>query len=187
VQVRNSDQQYIKNIAKHMIIGNGDVAKVLTDRHGLIFFASGVSNSSETRQSEFQREIDLLLKQDPSYRLVYFSSLCVFYSDTPYAKHKKNIEDLVKNNFPRYTIMRLGNIDWGINPHTIFNSLRNKIKNNEPFEIQDTYRYIVSRKEFDHWIGLIPDWNSEMNITGKLLSVQEIADQIRREQKRDTP
>lgn len=46
-----------------MIIGNGDVASVLQDRDDLIYFASGVSNSQETRGSEFRREKDLLFEQ----------------------------------------------------------------------------------------------------------------------------
>ena len=36
-----------------MIIGNGDIASVLNDREGAIFFVSGVSNSNEIRESEF--------------------------------------------------------------------------------------------------------------------------------------
>ena len=38
-----------------MIIGKGDIASILIDREDVIFFASGVSNSSEIRQSEFER------------------------------------------------------------------------------------------------------------------------------------
>jgi hypothetical protein len=36
-----------------MIIGNGNIAKVLKDRDDLIFFASGVSNSSCEDQNEY--------------------------------------------------------------------------------------------------------------------------------------
>src|SRR4030042_1919037 len=118
-----------------MILGHGDIASVLTDREGMIFFASGVSNSSEMRESEYQREIDLLLRQDKNKRLVYFGSLSIFYSDTRYARHKKQMEDLVKNNFEFYTIIRMGNISWGNNPHTLINFLKNKIKNCEQFEV----------------------------------------------------
>lgn len=47
-----------------MILGNGDIASALrpVDRPDRLFFASGVSNSSETRLSEFNRERDLLLR-----------------------------------------------------------------------------------------------------------------------------
>ena len=47
-----------------MIVGYGDIASVLKDRKGTIFFASGVSNSQETRESEYKREEDLLMKQN---------------------------------------------------------------------------------------------------------------------------
>jgi nucleoside-diphosphate-sugar epimerase len=160
-----------------MIIGNGDIASALKDKN-ITYFASGVSNSSETRESEFRRELDLLLEQDISRKIVYFSSLCVFYSDTPYAQHKRMMEEVVKSNFRKYTIMRLGNITWGKNPHTIINFFRNKIKNREDLEIRDTYRYLVDRDEFLHWIDMIPDWNCEMNVTGRRLTIRQIVDEI---------
>lgn len=45
-----------------MIIGTGLIANSLKeiDSEDVIFFASGVSNSLETRQSEFEREYNLL-------------------------------------------------------------------------------------------------------------------------------
>ena len=105
-----------------MIIGNGDIASAIKDRKDLLFFASGVSNSRETRESEYRREIDLLLKQDKNSHIVYFSSLCVFYSNSRYAQHKRYMEKLVKG-FRKWTIIRLGNITWGTNPHTLINFL----------------------------------------------------------------
>lgn len=157
-----------------MIIGHGDIASVISDREDRIYFASGVSNSAETKESEYRREIDLLLRQDKFKHLVYFSSLCIFYSDSRYAKHKRKMEDIVKKMFINYTIIRMGNIAWGSNPHTLINFIRNKIRNREPFEIQDVYRYIVEKEEFLHWINLIPPFSCEMNITGKRLLVREI-------------
>ena len=160
------------------IIGNGDIASALEDKKDITYFASGVSDSSETRESEFKRERDLLLSQD-AWHLVYISSLCVFYLDTPYAKHKREMEEVVKNNFPVYTIMRLGNITWGNNPKTLLNFFKNKIKNKEDFEIQDTYRYLVDKDEFQHWIDMIPDWSCEMNITGRRMTIKQIVDELK--------
>lgn len=157
-----------------MIIGHGDIASVLKDKKNRIYFASGVSNSQETRESEFQRETDLLLKQDKSQHIVYFSSLAVFYSDSRYAQHKKQMEELVKNNFKHYTIVRLGNITWGTNPHTIINFFRNRLIKNKPIEVRDEHRYIIEKEEFLHWMDLIPDWNCEMNISGQFLTIKEI-------------
>jgi len=157
-----------------MIIGHGDIAKAIKNKKGLLFFASGVSNSKETRESEYQREIDLLLKQDVNSHIIYFSSLCVFYSKTRYAQHKNLMETLIKDTFKQYTIFRLGNITWGDNPHTIINFFRNQKKNNKPIEIRDEYRYIITKQEFQHWINLIPNWSCEMNITGRMLSIKKI-------------
>lgn len=158
----------------NMIIGHGDIASVLQDREGFIFFASGVSNSQETRESEYQREIDLLMDQDKKKHIVYFSSLCIYYSEGRYARHKKHMEELIRKNFKHYTIVRLGNITWGKNPHTLINYFRNRKKEGKELEVRNVYRYVINKKEFLHWISLIPDWNSEMNITGRRLKVSQI-------------
>jgi hypothetical protein len=167
-----------------MIIGNGDIASVLKefkDMPDRLWFVSGVSNSGETRASEYQREVNLLLRQDTSLHIVYVSSLCVFYSDTPYACHKRMMEKLIKQTFKRHTIIRIGNITWGDNPHTLLNFLRKKIRNNEPLEIRDVYRYIVDKDEFLYWLRLIPEWNCEMNVPGKRMKVCEVVGMIREE------
>lgn len=160
-----------------MIIGHGDIASVLPDRDNLLFFASGVSNSQETRESEYEREKRLLLAQfhyPEGQHLVYFSSLSIFYADTRYVRHKKEMEILVRLNFSPYTIIRLGNITWGTNPHTLINFIRGKILKYEPVEIQDTYRYIITKEELLHWIAMIPPWSCEINIPGRMLTVRKI-------------
>jgi len=154
--------------------GKGDIASKLIDREGFTFFARGVSNSQETDESEYQREKDLLLQQPKDRRLVYFGSLSIFYNDNRYTRHKKEMEELIVDNFPKYCIVRLGNIDWGKNPHTLINTLRSRVSNGEPVEIQDVYRYVVGQDEFLHWINLIPDFNCEINIPGERMKVKEI-------------
>ena len=153
-----------------MIIGTGDIASVLPDRDDLLFFASGVSDSSCTDLNEFSREKRLLLSQPNNKRLVYFSSLSIHYKDSMYTKHKKEVEHLVKLAFPDYCIIRLGNIDWGTNPNTIINYF----KNNPTAEIRDEFRYIINKEDFLHWIDLIPNFNTEMNLTGQRMSIQQI-------------
>ena len=158
-----------------MIIGHGDIASVLVDRPDRLFFASGVSNSRETRESQYRREKKLLLKQDKTLHLVYFSSLCVFYSNNRYARHKKEMENLVKKHFPHYTILRLGNITWGVNPHTLINFFKKQVQEKRPLQIRRVHRYLIAnRYELLHWINLIPDWNCEMNITGIKMLVKDI-------------
>ena len=156
------------------IIGHGDIASVLSDREDRIYFASGVSNSRETRESEYAREKTLLLQQEKIRHLVYFSSLSIFYSDTRYAQHKLEMEALVKEHFPRYAIIRLGNITWGTNPHTIINSFREQIRKSEPLVIRDAYRYVVDKIEFLYWVSMIPAWPCEISITGQRLSIEQI-------------
>lgn len=154
-----------------MIIGDGDIGSVLKDREDFLFFASGVSNSQEDRISEFQREKELLdqyLDQQDK-RLVYFSSLSIFYKDSPYTRHKKRMESYVKM-FPKHSIIRIGNISWGKNPNTLINYLRA----HPEAPLEDAYRYVIDKEEFLHWISLIPDWNCEMNCPGHMMKVKEI-------------
>jgi nucleoside-diphosphate-sugar epimerase len=162
-----------------MIIGRGDIASAIADVPSLdhadrIYFASGVSNSRETRNTEYQREAELLVQQDPSKHLVYFSSLSVFYAGTPYAQHKRTMEAMVRSHFMRHTIMRLGTIDWGENPNTIINYMRAEHKAGRPLKIENTYRYVLTMGEFHHWLGMIPAWPCEMNITGTRMTVHQI-------------
>lgn len=155
-----------------MVIGNGDIASVLPESD-LLFFASGVSNSQETRKAEYYREMKLLSSMDKTKHIVYFSSLGVLNRETRYYQHKRTMEVLVKRYFPSHTIIRIGNISWGKNPNTLINYL----KAHPEAEIRDEYRHIVDKDEFLYWINLIPDWSCEMNITGKFLTVQEVYDE----------
>jgi|SRR3990167_273356 len=155
-----------------MIVGRGDIASVLPKKSDLLFFSSGVSNSGETRESEYKRERDLLLEQHTGAHIVYFSSLAIFYSDTRYTQHKRDMEAMIKENFPKHCIMRLGNISWGTNPNTLINYLRAYPN----AEIRDEYRYIVGKDEFLHWVGLIPHFSCEINVPGDRLKVKEIVD-----------
>lgn len=156
-----------------MVVGHGDLASVLPDRADLLFFASGVSNSWCEEEREFSREAELLLSQDSRAHIVYFSSLAVMWADTPYFRHKRYMETLVRESFLNWTIVRLGNIDFGKNPHTLINYLRA----HPNAEIRDEWRYICSKDELLHWVRRIPPWNVEMNITGKRMKVQEIYDE----------
>lgn len=163
---------------RQLIIGHGDIAKVLPKRDDLLFFASGVSNSGETRESEYQREIDLLMSQDKKQHIVYFSSLAVINPKeeeyTRYIWHKRHMEELIKKHFSKYTIVRLGNIDWGTNQHTLINYLKNKTERGEKIKLENVYRYIVSKEEFLYWINLIPKFSCEINIVGRRMLVKDI-------------
>lgn len=160
-----------------MIIGHGDLASALTDRPDVTWFASGVSNSKCTDVGEYEREVMLLINQPRDKHLVYFSSLCVYTSNTVYAAHKKVMEAHVRQLFTSYTIVRLGNIDWGTNPNTLINYL----KAHPEAEIQNVYRHIVSLDEFKYWMNLIPvGARNEMNVPGRMVFVPDLVKALNR-------
>lgn len=127
-----------------MIIGNGIIANAIKsyDREDIVFFASGVSNSLETRASEFEREFSLLktvYEENKEKKLVYFSTLSILdqsKQDSHYVIHKKEIESYIENNIEHYLILRIGNIVGnGGNPNTLFNFLKTQIVNNNEFAL----------------------------------------------------
>lgn len=157
------------------IIGTGDIASVLVDRPDVTFMASGVSNSRETHPNAFQRELQLVMSLPRDRHLVYFSSLCIYYAQTEYARHKRIMENTIRSHFPGYTIIRLGNIDWGKNPNTLINYL----KAHPGAYAQETYRHIVSKEEFLYWVSMIPvPGYNEMNVPGKMVWVPELMKQL---------
>lgn len=158
-----------------MILGTGDIATALEDRSDITFFASGVSNSREYKDETFRRESNLLMEQERNIHLVYFSTLSIYYSKSPYVLHKLNMEYLVKTHFKTYTIVRLGNILWGSNENTLINYLKGKVSEHDTVLIHNTYRYLISKEEFKHWMKLIPvGIQNEMNITGKMVWVPDL-------------
>jgi len=127
-----------------MIIGNGILAKAFVpyDNQNIIFFASGVSNSLETRSSEFMREIDLLrltVEQNPDKKLVYFSTCSIYDSsktESQYVLHKLNVERIIAEICPRYSIFRIGNaVGKGGNNNTLINYLKNSIEDDKMIQI----------------------------------------------------
>ncbi|MCT2407869.1 hypothetical protein NZD88_09995 [Chryseobacterium antibioticum] len=135
-----------------MIIGTGLIANSLKDinSENNLFFASGVSNSLETRSSEFEREFSLLrstLENNKNAKLIYFSTLSVndqSKQESHYVLHKLKIEDYIKNNSESYLILRIGNIVGnGGNPNTLFNYLKNQIMNNHKFVIHSKARRLL--------------------------------------------
>lgn len=163
-----------------MIVGKGNIARVLKDREDVTFFASGVSNSAEDRESEYERELDTLIKQDPNKHLVYFSSLSIYRSNNRYNQHKKKMEGWVKQIFKSYTIVRIEIISWGKNPTTIHNVFKRKIENGEPITVIDDFRYIVTEDELNYWLDLIPVGEKhEMNIPGERFHVYDILKMVK--------
>jgi nucleoside-diphosphate-sugar epimerase len=136
-----------------MVVGNGLIAKAFQNyksKDHFLIFASGVSDSKSDNESDFKREYDLLsesISNNPEKKIVYFSTSSVFDNDlkeTPYAKHKIKLENLIKKNASSYNIFRLSNLaGFSNNPNTILNFF---------------YFHIVQGRHFDLWK------NSERNI-----------------------
>lgn len=160
-----------------MIIGRGDIAQQLwrVDKPFINFFASGVSNSKQEDEKEYDREFALLMKQPKDQHMVYFSSLCIYYSQTRYAQHKVHVERLIKESFATYTIVRLGNITWGKNEHTIINYFKGQHYNKQTPNLEDGHRFIITEAEFCYWMRHLPiGAKNEMNIPGEMVSINEI-------------
>ena len=163
-----------------MIIGNGSVAKVLEDRDDLIFFASGVSNSSCTDEKEYEREFNLLKTVSTDKHVVYFSNLGIYYKYDRYTQHKREIEEYIRNNYKSYTIVRIEVCEWVKTPHTILNFFKTQLSQGIEPTIQDTTRYVLSVDEFLYWVRMIqPGIRNEMNILGRKLTIAQIVDEIK--------
>lgn len=135
-----------------MIIGNGLIATSLKniDSDEMLFFASGVSNSLETRSSEFEREFTLLrnaLENNLNSKFIYFSTLSIndqSKQDSHYVLHKKEIENYIQKKSDNYLILRIGNIvGRGGNPNTLFNYLKTQISNNNKFALHTKARRLL--------------------------------------------
>lgn len=123
-----------------MIVGNGLIASLFTeyDKENIIFFASGVSNSLETRKEEFLREENLIKKtivENPNKVLIYFSTCSVYDSsktESQYVLHKLKMEQIIIQLCPQYLILRLSNaVGNGGNPNLLMNYLVRSVKNEE--------------------------------------------------------
>jgi hypothetical protein len=160
-----------------MIIGRGDIASILNDREGAIFFASGVSKSTETKESEFKREIELLDKQDKTKCLFYFSTIALddLSKNNEYHNHKRKMESLIKSNFKNYNIIRIGNITWGSNPNTFINYIKNKKSKGEPVEIKDEYKYVIDKEQLLLLTDNLPlTGQNTICVFGKMAKVAEL-------------
>jgi hypothetical protein len=163
-----------------MIIGNGSIASILKDRDDLVFFASGVSNSSCTDEKEYEREFNLLKTVSKDNHIVYFSNLGIYYKQDRYTQHKREVEEYIRNNYKNYTIVRIEVCEWAKTPNTILNFFKRQLSQGIEPTIQDTTRYVLSLSEFLYWIGLIQSGvRNEMNILGRKLTISQIIDEIK--------
>ncbi len=149
-----------------MVIGNGLIAKkfaLYNENSEYLLFASGVSDSSNTVQSHFKKEELLLcesLKTYASKTFVYFSSCdaeCIHTKDNLYYQHKRNMENIIKNNSKKFYIFRLPQIvGKGGNDKTLINFFIFSITKHREFNLfKDTYKNILDIDDvftFCHYI-----------------------------------
>jgi dTDP-4-dehydrorhamnose reductase len=161
-----------------MIIGRGTIAQLLnkfSNREDVIIFASGVSNSLEIDENEFQREINLLyqtinnIKDDHIF--VYFSTINIFdpsLQENRYVLHKKNIEKLITSNLNKSIIIRVPIlIAKSKNPHLLVNYFIDHIKNKLEFVVfKNAYRYFINSTDFVNLSEIIinSDQNGAFNL-----------------------
>ncbi len=107
----------------------------------VVIFASGVSNSRETRRISFEREERLLKTIIESYykkTIVYFGTCSVYdnsVNQTSYVQHKLKMEHLIENKCQKFYIFRLPQIVGQTSSPTLINHLFNAIYNDEELAI----------------------------------------------------
>lgn len=149
---------------------------MIQDREGALFFASGISNSSALLDDPgFKREIELFRQQPADLCIFYFSTISIFYKESPYTSHKKKMEQLIRANFNNYNIIRIGNISWDKNPNTFINALREKRYRGEEFVVFDEFRWMINKEELLLITNNLPlKGQNEINIFGKMAKVKDL-------------
>lgn len=127
-----------------MLIGNGMMAKQFAkykDNNDVLIFASGVSNSKETQDSEFEREFTLLqetITNNPEKHFVYFGTSSMYdpmARHSPYVLHKLAMEQYVIENCKSYNIFRISQVIGRANNPTLVNFIVNNIIYDKEFDV----------------------------------------------------
>jgi len=180
-----------------MVVGSGMLAKAFSSyikNENVVIYASGVSNSSENSDENFQREIGLLescIQENKHSLIVYFSTCSVnddSLKETKYVQHKKFIEEYIQNNTQKFIIFRLPIvIGYAKNNSTLFNFLKEKLSSNQDVFIQkNAYRYLVDIEDVSYVLSKIIDSKEFLNCIidvsfSKKISVLEISKIIKKE------
>jgi hypothetical protein len=171
-----------------MVVGSGMLAKAFSPfarDSRVVIFASGVSDSSETSADAFQREKDLLLQTRAAHAdalLVYFSTCSVHdpdRRDTPYVRHKLELEALLASSSQPWLVLRLPlALGTGHRGRTLGCFLYDRITRNEPFEVwAGSTRYPIDVEDaFRIATRLIADrsnWNRVIEVALRAFPVLE--------------
>jgi nucleoside-diphosphate-sugar epimerase len=174
-----------------LIVGKGLISRSLSevDRGDCTFFASGVSDSSETRAVEFARERALLsthLKDGADRRFFYFSTCSVLDNglpDSPYVAHKREMETLVSQSNGG-VVVRLPNVvGFGGNPSNLVNVIARSIQMGTQFPIHNqAKRYLVGASDVAALVSAAcsdskcpPEFNL---VPDEMLTILEIVEEL---------
>lgn len=124
-------------VRDQVIVGSGMIAKAFGKVRGLrgtVLHAAGVSDSSCTRQSEFDRDRERLRDSLLTPGLFIYVSTCSV-EDKPYTHHKRAMEVMVRERGD-YLIVKLPIVAGRTsNPHTLLNFLYSRIERSEGFDL----------------------------------------------------
>lgn len=166
-----------------MVIGNGLIGRAFKsyiNNDNILIFAAGVSNSREEKQSNFDREINLLNShQNFNGLFIYFSTTSiedVLLQDSKYIKHKRNIEQIIGNSFSNYLIVRLPNlVGDSKNKNTLVNFFKHSILNSTKFEVQkNAYRYLVEIGDVFSIVNKVIKRGGEFNKIANLITTDKV-------------
>ncbi|MDE1192480.1 MAG: NAD-dependent epimerase/dehydratase family protein [Arachidicoccus sp.] len=128
-----------------MVTGNGMIANKFASYNNddrFLVFASGVSNSKNKLQNEYEREINLLKKcivNNKEKRLIYFSTCSIYdisEQNSPYVIHKLNVEKIIQEQAAHYLIVRASNVvGKSQNQNTVLNFFYHHIKEKRNFDV----------------------------------------------------
>ena len=173
------------------IFGNGFIAKNLKQirlPEKFFIYAAGVSNSNIKQKKIYNREINqfkkIIKKINPRKILIYISSLSVENKNLQkdkYVKNKLIIEKIIKNEVPKYIIIRLPQVvGKNHNKHTLVNFIYNTFKKGKNFYLwKNSKRNLI---DIDDVVKILrayllnsPKINSTINIFNpKSISVRNI-------------
>jgi nucleoside-diphosphate-sugar epimerase len=154
-----------------MIIGNGLIGTEMKkiDFDDILFFCSGVSDSTVTSQKLFQREIDLLNSITTNFeydKIIYFGSLPNL-SNKIFLEHKGNVENKIKALNKKYIIVRSPNLIGNTGHHNnLIPYWVNCVKKSLPVNIYETFRSILDVSDLRRIVEylLLDGFNGEIDI-----------------------
>jgi nucleoside-diphosphate-sugar epimerase len=163
-----------------MIVGSGLIARTFAVHASALdrvcLYAAGVSNSSCSDESEFERDRlrlqTTLARVDPAMLFAYFSTCSVedpWSCDSPYIRHKVQLEELVRGR-ERHVVVRLPQVAGKTpNPHTLLNYLYSRIARSERFELwRNASRNII---DMDDVAAIVVDLIKHENVGGETVNV----------------